>query len=65
MSEILRSVDAEIDRRSARGKRLAGQFTKLPKGMNWNQFLVHPYIADLDLDFITACEMFDAYEVQQ
>jgi hypothetical protein len=53
-----------VDRRSARGKRLAKRFDDLPKGLTWVQFLQREEIADLCLDFITACEMFEAYQQQ-
>jgi hypothetical protein len=55
-------IDAVIDARSERGKRLAKRFADLPKGMTWVEFCQRPEIADLDLDFITAHEMFKAYE---
>jgi len=55
-------IDAEIDRRSERGRRLAVQYENLPKGLDFEQFLAHPDIDDLDLDFITASEMFDTYK---
>lgn len=51
----------EIDRRSERAKRLLVKM-ELPAGLDWEAFLSHEDIEDLDLDFITACEMFKAYE---
>lgn len=57
----MNEIDAEIERRSERGKRLASRFADLPKGLSFTEFLLHPLIDDLNLDFVTASEMFDAY----
>ena len=60
-----RGVDGVIADRTARGKRLAQRFSDLPKGMSSMEFMGHPEVADLDLDFITASEMYDAYLGEQ
>jgi len=54
-------IDATIERRAQRGKRLANRFADLPRGLTWTEFLMRDEIADLELDFITARKMYDAY----
>lgn len=57
-----KGMHAVIEARSQRGKRLAKRFADLPKGLSFREFLLHPDVADLDLDFITAHQMFEAYK---
>lgn len=59
---VSEEIDAEIERRSERAKRLAKRFNSLPKGMSFVEFLLHPEIDALELDFVTASEMYDAYQ---
>jgi hypothetical protein len=57
-----KGMDAVIEARSERGKRLAKRFADIPKGLSFPEFLMQSDVADLDLDFITAHQMFEAYE---
>jgi hypothetical protein len=57
-------IDGIIAEREQHGERLAQRYSDLPKGLTWVEFLLHREIADLDLDFITAHQMFAAYRKQ-
>lgn len=54
------SAAREIARRGDRAQRLLARLD-LPAGMTYLEFLEHPDVADLDLDFVTASQMYDAY----
>jgi len=54
-------VDAEIERRSQRGKKLAKRFSDFPAGLEYKDFVRKCFDEGLELDFITSCEMYDAY----
>lgn len=58
---IEKGMDAVLERRAERGKKLAKRFSDLPKGLTWKEFLLHPEIGALELDFITAHQMYEAY----
>ena len=55
-------VDAEIQRRSQRGKKLAKRFSDFPAGLEYTDFAQKCFDKGLELDFITSCEMYDEYK---
>ena len=55
MSEFQSIVEKEIKKRGDTGKLLAKKFSEY-KGLSWKEFLLK---MPLDLDFITACEMYE------
>ena len=53
-----RAIDAELERRTERGKRLAEKYSEL-KGLTFEQF-ADAMLQEMDIDFVTCCEIYDA-----
>ena len=51
-------IDAEIERRTERGKRLAEKYPEL-KGKTFTEF-ADAMLQEMEIDFVTCCEMYDA-----